>query len=1195
MSERAWTQAQRQAIDAAGGTLLISAAAGSGKTAVLVEKTIELITKHGVEADRLLILTFSKAAAEELRSRIARRIDALCRENRDDPRLARQRLLIQKANINTVHAFCLDIVREYFNILAIPPDFTLNDETVLGELRSAAADETMEQMFSNAAFAEFAAMFGRAKSDAEVRGMLLATYNKLRNMPNVGEAINKLESDYTVCNKLEQTAWAQLLFDEALRACEAALKLAQGGESLCAGHILLEKYANAFTEAKADIAVMRATVEKRDWALCEQLAQGLKLAGASQRGADETATQAAKNLRANIAKCYKDLNEAIFSCTEQQFMQDISVLTPQISAFAQALRIFDARFFELKKQNRVFEFSDMQHLALKLFISEGKKRTNVATQVAKRFDYVMVDEYQDTSGLDDLIYSCVANAQGTNLLYVGDVKQSIYGFRAARPENFLEKMNAFAVFNNKNYPAMLYLGHNFRSSAGVVNGVNFVFEKIMSKQLGAVEYSEGERLIKAAPGTTAGTAQLHIVRTGANEADVFAEARYVAQFIKKSVEEKTLIDVAQGDATVTRAAKYEDFCILLRAKKHAVHFAAALAAQGVPAISIKDDVLFLRPEILPVISLLQVIDNRAQDIPLAAAMLSPLCGFKPDDLLRLKIQSKNVPLYTALALSDDEKMVEFKKRLEYLSALALTMQPAELIEHIVFKSGYAAACGAQPGGAVLKANLHSLVDFALAHAKRSSGGLHALLAAFEAAVESKSEQRAAFTKKQGAVVIMTVHASKGLEFPICVLAQTGKRFNKRDLSDNLLYSPALGIGTKMRENGGDLYRTAAFMANRFEAERELLSEEMRILYVALTRARQQLIITGADDNVQRLLQNVSYAVTQDGSVDSYLLSGYDSYLKWLCAAALANPANDELLALAGRAKLDETLENGGFVAKIVQADEQTPQQSENGETYAQAAHVQTAPGQVADTQTTPAAATSAQAAPVQTAPVEVAADPDATARFAAVLSAKYPLEQLANVPLKLSVSALAKKQSDATFERPRFMQQSGLTAAERGTALHAFMQLANYEAAEHDVQAELARLENGQFISPEQAQVIDVKKVQTFFASELYARMKRAPKVLREHAFLHAITAGQLDNTLPQQLKSERVYLQGIADLVFFEQDGYVIADYKTDAVKTAQQLRERYATQLTLYADALEQQFGTRAKQCVIYSFALDAQVEIV
>ena len=1212
MSEPKWTPAQRAAIEDRGGALLVSAAAGSGKTAVLTERAVRLITdpEHPVDADRLLIVTFTNAAAAELRARIGQALLRLSVQQPHNTALRRQRMLLQRAPICTIDAFCLDLLHKHFQALDIPPDFAPADPGSVEVLRASALAETLENAYRDPDFCAFADLYGKGRTDQAAGNTILHVYDFLRALPDYDRRMDEYLAPWQQENGFDSTCWHDLLLAEAARCAGAARELLTAALADCKEDFALaqaqaeEKGKTAASKAKAAAGVNDKFAEplSRLENAAALLGEVERLAAAGVwtplydkltpyvlgmeempgfKGMKKRLTgdhKAAVRTRTDeAAKLFEQITELI-SCSEEEAEADRREALPRLRALFAAVRDFDARFSAKKKERKLLEFSDFEHQALRLLRTPEGEPTPLCQSIRQNYAAVMVDEYQDTNALQDAIYRCLASPAGDDLFLVGDLKQSIYRFRQADPSIFRTKLDVWAPLpggtarprpaeGTPGTDALLALDANFRSAPQVVAGINFIFEQLMTPRLGDTAYGDGQRLVCGAPGEYAGSVEAHFLPDDTAETD----AVWIAQRIEELVQNGTPV----RDGSSTRPVQYEDCCILLAARGDFLAYEEALTARGIPVYADARENLMTAPHIRPLISLLKVIDNPAQDIYLAAAMLGPMFGFTDDDLVRLracseeaqKKQQESGTKHTRMSLygavlqvvqSEDEtpftqKVKAFYARLTELRRMARSVPAEQLLEEIFVSTGYLAALGVLENGARRREDARRFAAFC---AESGTNGISALVRAIDAAAQAGSTGQDAVPggARPGCVTIMTIHRSKGLQFPVVFVGDTARHFNLSDTYQPVLLHREYGAGLRLRPEQGDLYKTAAYTALANVHAQETRSEQMRLLYVALTRAQDMLILTiplGMTKTGNPFARAAAFLAAGAGET---LNRQANSFADWLRAALLVHPFGGPLRRLAGDLELPFVFTESEITVSVQEAG---PEPEASGQEPEQ--------------------------------PAAAPADPALVAGLREGFVWRYPAAELAAVPAKVSVTSIVHKAEQTTLERPAFLSKDGLTAAEMGTALHAFLEHADFSALaaakaagglEKAILAERQRQVDRQLVAPEIAEKLDVSRIRRFVEGEAFAKICAADEVLRELAFITALPADAVlaaQGTEGVRAEGEQVLVQGIADLVLVYPDHLELLDYKTDRRKTEADFLRAYRAQLNLYALAIDKRFAPK------------------
>ncbi|MEG0751270.1 MAG: UvrD-helicase domain-containing protein [Oscillospiraceae bacterium] len=1155
---RDWTSSQKRAIDIRGGSVLVSAAAGSGKTAVLVERIISLITnrEHPVPADRLLVVTYTNSAAGEMSSRVRASLARLIAHDPTNTFLRRQASLARRAQISTVHSFCAKLLREHFSELDIPPDFTIADDALASRLHSTALESVLANAYSDAesGIEELSDLFGKSRTDSTTADLIerLYEFETTLSDPRAWENEALLCCDSAI--PFSETTIAQSLFDYAERALVYTQTVLSEALELCSDdEILSANYTDALESDKLAASLLQALVTARRWDDCVAAAHRYSPArlGGRTREADPVAREAAKALRDEAKSLLSGkLSDKCFSFTELEYAKDCERLSRPLRSLFDITNRYSRELFKLKRERRQFEFSDLERLTLTLLVDESGNPTPAALETAARFDCILVDEYQDTNRIQDAIFSSITPSS-RNLFLVGDVKQSIYGFRRADPEIFIERAQASMDVETGLFPAKIDLRENFRSSRNVIDGCNAVFCPLMTRRLGGADYEADGGLEPSKitpPGEGAGIEFQLVTEPG-------KEPYHIARKISDMLESRYTIETSDG----VRPCRESDFCILLRAANNkAQPYIDALEAEGVHAWTGGGDNLFACSEVQILLSLLRVIDNPRRDVELAAVMLSPLFDFTTDDLARLRVDDRSSPLF-ALALSraaDEPRFSRLADTLSRLRTASCSMSAGELTRECVDSLDADLLLCAGDDYSRRLDNIRRFLSFADSASSLSDDSLQSFLRICERAQQNKSRLARAFSPPADAVCVASVHKSKGLEWPVIIFANADGQFNRTDSRDTaMLFSHRLGAGARIKLPAGDsstlyAHKTAGYLALSLAADERSASEEMRLLYVALTRARQKIIITGACTNPDKTLGAICAGVAR-AQPDPFALAYCSNPLKQLLTAAFYRLGSPALEAL---------LERGEY------------------ESYPLRMSIE---------------GCSAATAPLEkTKKITTEVDSELSAAIERRFTFRSPLTQLSELPSKLSVTELAKNEtSSAVLYRPSFARGT-LTAAERGTALHVFMQCANYSKAAQSVADELQRLVEEKYISERTARGVDIPSLDHFFKTELGLRVVRAPRVLREFEFIDTIDANSL---LPEPCAEHReVLVQGIADCVLLEDSGAVLVDYKTDRVNDPSILIERYSAQLALYRAALDKRLETPVKESVIYSFSLGHEIQL-
>ena len=1147
-----FTPAQSAAITARGGSLLVSAAAGSGKTRVLVERVVGLITDpiHPVEADSLLIMTFTNAAAAKLRADITTRLAEEVRAHPGDMRLRRQQLLLQRAAIGTVDAFCLHFVQQHFAALDVPPDFTTAEEAELARIEQETLSAVLESAYTDADFRAFADLYDRGRTDNTAGNAVLELYHFCRALPHPAEVLQQFAAMWQQDTPPQDTPWGQNLLAISLQRAQGARALLQAAARTAAKDEAADFAYTAVLQEDADrVTWLCQVLEKGDWdrsvAALGEFDTAWRRAGRIKGGKDgNPCAFAASELRARAKKQIESLRTDFLLCTGEEYAVDRRCAAPLVAALVRVTQQFADACFAAKCEEKLLDYADFEHLTLDLLLTPDNQRTPLCRTVSSHYSAVLVDEYQDTNALQDAIYFALARSEGDNLFFVGDIKQSIYRFRQADPQVFVDKQQRWQAYPQPApQPASLALDANFRSAPGVIAGINYLFEVFFSQGLGGVDYGDGQRLVVGSKTTDyRGFCEVDVIDGAGAEGDAAA----IAARIREMMAEGFVV----RDKTGQRPCRYNDFCILLRGRGDFAVYEAALRTAGIPVFADTAADLLDEPHIRPFAALLRVIDNPAQDIPLAAVLLSPMFPYTADDLVTLRGACPEGSLYGAVLYGGQPRFAPFLETLAEFRRLARTLPVDALLEELLARTGYLAAVGALPEGARCREDLQSFCAWA---ASAGRTGLPGVIRAMDATRQNGGlTQSTGGHTRPGCVSIMTVHRSKGLEFPVVFVANTSHQFNQSDAIRPVLTHSRLGVGVMLRAGStAKRYKTLPYAALAQAIRTETLSEEMRVLYVALTRAQDALIITIPLKKAASSLKTPALCAHAEATGPE-AMQGMSSWAGWLLTAVLLHPSSDALWAYTGL--LPHYLPTRiPLTIKVLPAPEAAPVP---------------------------------EPAP---APAPDEALLDTLRQSFAWRSPRAPLQK---IPAKVSVSAVAHAARPVALERPAFLQKTGMTGAERGTAIHAFMQSVPFDGTAPDLDAEVQRQIDARLLDAGLADKLDLDRVRPFFESAVWRRIRHARAVLREEPFITALPAAQIT---PEAGECEaEVLVQGIADLVLVYDDHAEILDYKTDRSRDAAFYIKEYAAQLQLYRRAFAQRLAVPVTKLTIYSFTLGEEIDI-
>lgn len=1177
-----WTTDQRHAIECRKGSVLVSAAAGSGKTAVLVERVIRRLTDkdNPCSAEDLLIVTFTRAATAQMREKIGAAILKRLSEDPTDRHLRRQYMLLPFAKICTIDSFCNDLVRENFHALGISPDYSLLDNETAVIMKNDVCEAMLERAYeedSDGRFSELSDMMSSGSSDEDFAKLIIKMYDISTAYPFPDLWLDSLIGEYSQPD-INKSRWGGIIKKyvcDMLDYCVSSSRdMMTAMES---DPIVADAYGAAVQNDINMYAELREKINS-DWDEALEAFKTVKYMslGRVPKGYESET----KNVVTTARKKLKDLLKkvpGIMCVSSEEHADDMRLLRDPVTKLIELVKQFGREYSAEKDKMNSADFSDILHRALNLLaVSDGSGgyiKTDLARELSSHYVEILVDEYQDINEAQDMIFRAIS-ADENNLFTVGDVKQSIYRFRQAMPEIFLRRRSTTHSFESGKYPLGITLGSNFRSRLGVTSCVNYIFRQLMSTEAGELEYDDFEALNAAAkyPERDTPDCELHVVTDKGNRADTLeAQARYVAKYIERTVREGKML-VTKGGAL--HPASYGDFCILLRTAKNVSSvYANALSERGIPVFSPETGGFFEAAEISFILSLLRVLDNPVQDIPLAAVMLSPLFGFSAGELADIRASAKErleagetEPLYRSVAVSADEgskKAAAFLKKIESLRRLSLTLSAGELVRRVCEETGFDAIVGAMPDGERRRLNVGLLCDYAEKYEAAGNLGLSGFIRFIDKVARTSGDLATAARPSENAdiVRIMTVHQSKGLEFPICILADMQHAFNERDNTESVLISSSAGLGMKRRtEDGISVYDTASRRAAVITSERMGRSEEMRVLYVALTRAKENLVMVTSVPNPEKGLAKVAVECGIGERANPFAVLRMNNFSDLVLTALMRHPAADELRKLSGVDVPIFLPEKDRFKLKVVVSDSES--------FMTESANEQ-----------------------------KIAAKPVFFNEVQARLDYSDPRSVLSSVPAKRAASDGSERGINREYfasSRPAFMSSGGLTPAQRGTATHKFMQFSDYSAARAGIESELARLVDGGFLSEDEGKAVNIGAAKRFFMSPLAERIFASDNVMREKKFAALFPAKFFYPELTGEAAEEKIVVQGIADCVFVEDGELVIVDYKTDTGVDAEALLDRYSAQLEIYREALSQALGMPVKETLLYSFFMNSTVKV-
>lgn len=1228
MGTTKWTEEQKQAIETRRCNLLVSAAAGSGKTAVLVERIIQIITAKDdpVDIDKLLVVTFTSAAAAEMRERIAIAITNELEKDPSSKNLQRQLTLLSRANITTMHSFCLDVIKNNFHVIELDPAFRILDETEGVLIKNEVLEELFEDKYEEGSqeFLNLVEAYSNSKDDQKLRDIVLNLYRFSMSGPWPEKWLQEKSEEFNIntVEELDNSSWMNVLRESIAIELQGIIELNRTAIELCNSTEGLEPYLDTFNDDAYILMNIENALDKDINSLYSSIYNvafsKLKVVR-KNKVSDVNIQDRVKAIRDSIKKKIKKLQEDIFINSPEDMLVAIKNSYPFMKTLCDIVIEFKVRFDNAKKERSTLDFNDLEHLCLKILSNE---EVGVVENYREYFDEVLVDEYQDSNNVQEAIIDLVSrkNYDNPNVFMVGDVKQSIYRFRQAKPELFLDKYNTYNDIEGENRKIQLY--KNFRSRLEVVNGVNFIFKELMSRTVGELEYTDEEALNLGAnypeedddSAILGGELELHILDktneleenkeySESEEEDINAinlEARIVAHRIKELIAGKDgkVYKVLDKHTGKYRKITYKDIVILLRATKNwSEIFLDEISAEGIPIYADTGTGYFESIEIRTIIALLKVIDNPMQDIPMIAVLRSPIVGLSSEELANIRLVNTDNYYYDNIKIISDNEEVdqelsdkcrEFLIKLNRWREKALYTPIDEFIWYIYDETSYYGYVGAMPNGVLRQANLRILFQRAKQYEETSFKGLFNFINFIDKLRRSSGDMGSAkiLGENEDVVRIMSIHKSKGLEFPVVFLCGSGKQFNLMDLNNNILYHDELGLGPDYVDIDKRFsLSTIAKEAIKQKIKLETLSEEMRILYVAFTRAKEKLIITGSTKSVDKLASKccLSASFSSNNILPSEVIKA-KSYLEWICLALCKHRDGEVLRSISDSKDIQLIDDNSKWNIRLWKnTDLLVDNSEENVDNLNDNVDI-------------------------------LSKTVDKNDEICAKLGYVYKFEDVTKMKSNFSVSDLKKKNYEddelnstelykSNIElKPRFLQEEkGLSNSEIGTTMHFIMQSLDLNRVNNkeEIIEQLETFIKMELISEEEYKVIAVDKLMMYFESNLGRRVleahKRDRQVMRELPFYTEIDVRSVDNSLDDNVSDEKVRLQGVIDCFFQDEDKkIVLLDYKTDYIPKGglNEFIDKYRIQLKYYKEALEKITECEVKECYLYSFYINKEI---
>ncbi len=1210
-----WTKEQKQAIEESGNNILVAAAAGSGKTAVLVERVINKVVSKKIDIDKLLIVTFTNAAASEMREKI---LEAIYKKLEDEPNnihLQRQITLLNKASICTIHSFCLDVIRNNFYEIDTSANFRIGDSAEIELMKNDTLEEIFEQKYLEAdkGFLKLIETYTAYQNDDALKEIILNIYKYIQSNPFPLKWLQEKIESFNINEQIDfaETLWGKIILNhikENIQDCIIKLEKIRKDTlkftELEKYSLTLEDDINQLADIFQSADNWNRTYEKmnemtwKKWPVDKKVTNDLK--------------NTAKEIRDKVKKQY---NSFCIGENSEEAIKDIKDMYPILKELEKLIIEFNQLFHEKKKEKNIVDFNDIEHFALNILVKEqdGKiEKTEVAKRYQEKFVEIAIDEYQDSNYVQEYILNSISN--GNNIFMVGDVKQSIYKFRQASPELFLEKYNTYQLKEEKSSEKGLkiQLFKNFRSRENILEVTNLIFENIMSNEVGNVEYNETEFLNYGAnysepeekDSNFAGIAELDIIdlkeendeednNTNQEENEkvddiienTVLEAKLVAQKVKQLVESNYMVyDKKKGYRKIT----YKDICILLRASsKLSPIYEKEIQELEIPVFSDSSSTYLESMEVQTIMALLKAIDNPMQDIPLVTVLRSTIGGFSDNELIQIRLVDKNHTFFESMIkaklsveASLRDKIERLLEQIDIWRKEEKYLELDEFIWKIYMETGFYHYVGLLPNGNLRQANLKLLFEKAKQYEKASFKGLFNFINFMDKVKTNSSDVGSAklIGENDNVVRIMSIHKSKGLEFPVVFLCNTGKQFNMQDLKSPILLHQTMGIGVKYIDSERKItYDTLSKEALKLAMKRESISEEMRILYVALTRAKEKLIITGLTKNLEKSLKTKQeeLEIYQDNSLDKRkinenLIEKYITYLDWI-----------ELVYLYNKEKINNIIELHTYKKNDILTDVKEEKQEIDFNKLIEEEKKKIKPEEKKILEQ----------------------------RIKKVLEWQYEHMSSTIMPTKTSVTKL--KQTEELKEEgisdikeviekqkktaikveltdiPEFIKEKKtLTAMQKGTLMHLCVQKLNEKNkyTENELMQWIQELYENNIISELEKNNINIKALKRYVDSDLYKDLQTAKEIHKETPFYINISA---KNIMPEA-EDENILVQGIIDLYYINKEGkLVLVDYKTDYIQPGEEksLEEKYKIQLELYKQALEKSLGRSVDKVMIYN----------
>ena len=1207
-----WTEQQRQAIEARGSDLLISAAAGSGKTAVLVERIITRIIEEEQDISRLLVVTFTKAAATEMRQRIGAAIAKKLENDPNNIHLQEQMAFLPRADIKTIHAFCLQVIKEYYHILEIDPAVRTADPAEVKLLQKDVLEELFEELYAeeeNEWFLNLLETFTTSTKDEKLKDLILQAYAYAEGAPEPENLLDKAAENFALeeGKTIDHCKWFSFIREGVRNQVEYALYQLQKGFLLSDGGEF-EGYHNLLEKEVQMVRNLRDVLDKpyAEWRLAYIAVDFARLP--AYRGTEKEFAEVIKELRNEAKDTIKKVGEVYFAYSAETQTELIRNLYPIAKALSDVTKRFMAAFAEAKREKNIIDFTDYEHFALQVLLDGNGRPTAAAEELRQRYDEIMIDEYQDSNIVQELVLSAVSGESigENNRFMVGDVKQSIYRFRQAMPELFNEKYLRYPAAEGRKERKII-LSKNFRSRKNILDGVNFIFRQIMCREFGDIDYDAEAALYAgmefppcAEP--HGGENEILLIETKEAEDSELSEelqemdrrqveATAIAKRIRDLMEQGYhVLDKKTGEY---RPLQYGDIAILLRSMKNwGSVLEDVFGREGLPYYAETAEGYYSVPEVETVLHLLQLIDNPRQDIPLLSILHSPIYSLTADELMQIRLGGGKGGYYDCLqnyleAGENEElrgKISAFLEDIDHWRRQNRDLSLHELLRMLYRETGYYDYLGMTSGGALRQANLRLLLEKAEQYEKGSRKGLFYFIRYVEDMKTAEVETSSAKLQDDSPehIRVMTIHKSKGLEFPVVFVSDMGKAFNEMDSRAQVIFHQKWGMGMDWMDLEKRVsYRTLSKMALADVIKMENLAEEIRVLYVALTRAKEKLILTGTTKDLEKSLGKWAQAAeTKKRTLPLFRLRRAKSYFDWVMPAYLRHP-----------------------FCEVVPADGNTDHRFEKEDSvWALSILTRDTVLKPVDVEQKLAEEQKEYFSGLET-PEEMTKSREDVFR---ILSWQYPYGKESKLPAKLSISEIKRKYQEEMsgelqtvpkiIRLPEKQETKGLTGAQIGTAMHTVLEECDLrrEYDTESLESLISELVQKGRLTEEEAKAVRRRELLQFFRSKLAQRLRAADTIETERTFSLLMQPKELFYGKEYADVTDTILVNGIIDCYFIENNQVILLDYKSDRIHDEEELKGRYRIQLQLYKIALERSLGLPVGEMLIYSFAMGRTIAL-